>query len=587
MNKHTPTHRQTLAALALFAALAVVFGAPALKNPANWGVIDWDQFLFYSETARQSILEYHQAPLWSPAFCGGNVLLANPQSQFLSPSWLLVLFFGSLLGLKLKIFLMIFVGLGGMYYLCRTLGRSFPASVFGAVVFQLSGTYFAYTANGQQWIQALPLMPWALAFFLDSARERWRVVPAAVFAALMWFEGGIYPFPFALLLMGLCAVFFAGRPRPAALAENFLLVCALAFLLGAVKFLPFLETFASSRRELPLEAHDIVSLRLAWQAFLQADTAAFRGHYHYWEYFGLIGWIPAALAAASLFRFRAEWRWWGVFAVVFLLMLGVSSPLPLWAALHELQFFSSMHVTSRFRMVLLVPIAVLGAGAIDWLRAALAGRRFAGEALAALAVALTIATFFQTVRPVLGRAFILPPRPVERAETFTQRWRLPDYGSSWSMYPAALSGVGTVACYEYFTIPGIPMSGKLIKSGMARPAGSPFYKGEVYLTRAAGTARYTHWSHGRLEIALEAAAPGALIVNQNYDPHWRAWIDGRPARLAPGDDKLLRVRVPAGKHKVTLKYQSRAFAAGAAISLVAWLFAAAAIARGCRKTASE
>lgn len=563
-----------------FLLLAVVFGSPALRDPGNWGIGDWDQFLFYAEAGRKSIVGYGQFPLWAPYFCGGNVLFANPQSQFLSPSFLLILAFGSLLGMKLKIFVAIFVGLTGMYLCARELKFSALASVFAAVVFQLSGTYFAYAANGQQWIQPFALIPFALLFFHRSGRSALWAPAAAMVLALMWFEGGIYPFPFAVLLLGMYAVLFAERGQALTLVVRFLLVLGLTFLLGAVKFMPFMETFSSSSRHLPLEAHDIVSARLLYQIFFESRPDVFGGHYHYFEYFGYVGWLPAALVLLSLLRLRASWRWWVVFAVGFFLVLGVGSPVPLWPLLHEAPFFGSMHVTSRFRILLAVPVAMLAAVSFDWLAALIGERRRWKAVVPAAILLLTIGNLLAVTRPQLARAFVNEPRPFEAGGGFVQHWELPRYGGSWGMYPAALAEVGTVTCYEYFTVPSIGLRGRLVKFGPAAAAGSPFYRGEVFLESGGGAARYLFWSPRRLAVETGAEGAGVLVVNQSYHGNWKVAVDGAAARAMPSKSHLLSVRLAPGRHRVEFRYVSRAFVKGGLISAAAWLVCLLFLVRG-------
>ena len=62
-------------------------------------------------------LEFKQFPLWNPYYCGGNAMLANPQSSFLNPLFIFVLTFGEIIGLKLLIFIYLIIGLFGMFLL--------------------------------------------------------------------------------------------------------------------------------------------------------------------------------------------------------------------------------------------------------------------------------------------------------------------------------------------------------------------------------------------------------------------------------------------------------------------------------------
>lgn len=556
-------------AIALFLIMAAVSTMPIFTSK-GWGVADWDQFLFYAEAGRKSIVEFHQMPLWSPYFCGGNILLANPQSQHLSPSFLLTIIFGAMAGMKIRVALFAFIGLLGMYVFARGQKLSNAACVLAAVVFQLSGTCVAYTAAGQQWIQPLAFLPWAL-FCLDRARcgRQW-VAPAAVFIAAIWLEGGIYPFPFALLLMLLFSVLFAEPGRPFALIGSFVAATGLAFLLGAAKFLPFIDAFSGSARILPLESEDVISAHTLFNMFLSASPRSFSAHYPWFENFGYIGWLPAALAAVSVTQLGKTWKWWALLLVSLLLILGVYSPVPLWPALHGLPFFSSMHVTARFRLVAILPIAIICAVALDRVSRLLGKRKLRGRILTAMVVAVSAVILISVNYRLFSQAFVLQPRPVPKSDVFVQHWRLPDYGASWSMYPAALAGEGTVTCYEFFTISHIPFGGRLSKFGMADPVEKPEYRGEAYLAGKSGAARYVYWSPNRLVVRTESSAPDRLVINQNYDRNWSVSVDAGPGRAASQSGAiLLSAPVPSGPHTVEFTYVSRQFQIGFAVSAFA------------------
>jgi len=79
------------------------------------------------------------------------------------------------------------------------------------------------------------------------------------------------------------------------------------------------------------------------------------------------------------------------------------------------------------------------------------------------------------------------------------------------------------------------------------------YEGDVY------RARYQA-EHATL---LRIATP--------YFPGWQAEVDGRAVNVVPVDVALMGVVVPAGDHELVVRYRSTWFAAGAAISGVAWM----------------
>ena len=63
----------------------------------------------------------------------------------------------------------------------------------------------------------------------------------------------------------------------------------------------------------------------------------------------------------------------------------------------------------------------------------------------------------------------------------------------------------------------------------------------------------TYDSH-RIEFAVQAPAPGIVLINDAYDPDWEVKIDGHPAPLLRADYLLRAVVVPPGPSHVTLDY---------------------------------
>ena len=74
-----------------------------------------------------------------------------------------------------------------------------------------------------------------------------------------------------------------------------------------------------------------------------------------------------------------------------------------------------------------------------------------------------------------------------------------------------------------------------------------------------------------VDAEVEAAAPSIVVISQTWYHDWRAYIDGKPAILLRANYAFQAVQVPAGKHKIHLDYEDRAFETGAAISIPAWL----------------
>ncbi|MBI4767757.1 MAG: hypothetical protein HY787_24705 [Deltaproteobacteria bacterium] len=223
--------------LSFFIGLAFTF--PIFHEPQNWGIQDWDQHLFYHEVPRLTVIEYGQIPLWNPYYCGGTVMLANPQSRLLSPFFILTLIFGTVVGLKIEIFLHIVLGLVGMYLLARYYSLDPLIAWLPPLLFMLSTMFTLNLTVGMTWFLSVAYLPWIFLFYQNSFDHPLYIWATAGFLALMFFEGGAYPLPITFLFLFLYTLGSLSRRRsggsPLIL---FGLSLFITFCLGAIKIFP-------------------------------------------------------------------------------------------------------------------------------------------------------------------------------------------------------------------------------------------------------------------------------------------------------------------------------------------------------------
>jgi hypothetical protein len=70
-------------------------------------------------------------------------------------------------------------------------------------------------------------------------------------------------------------------------------------------------------------------------------------------------------------------------------------------------------------------------------------------------------------------------------------------------------------------------------------------------------ARVVRADRHRFAIAVEAAAPGILVVSETAYPGWTATVDGRPVPLLRANYAFRAVALPAGRHRVEMRFRSR------------------------------
>ena len=74
-------------------------------------------------------------------------------------------------------------------------------------------------------------------------------------------------------------------------------------------------------------------------------------------------------------------------------------------------------------------------------------------------------------------------------------------------------------------------------------------------TGAVGTVEYASYSSKRIEQRVSAAAPGILLLNDQYDSNWKVTVDGKAATLLRCNFLMRGVEVPTGMHTVVWSYE--------------------------------
>jgi hypothetical protein len=71
-----------------------------------------------------------------------------------------------------------------------------------------------------------------------------------------------------------------------------------------------------------------------------------------------------------------------------------------------------------------------------------------------------------------------------------------------------------------------------------------------------------------LRLSVQTAETGMLVLSETYFPEWKAWLDGKPATIYPVDYVLRGVTIPPGEHKLEMRYDPRWFKLGGLASLL-------------------
>ena len=72
----------------------------------------------------------------------------------------------------------------------------------------------------------------------------------------------------------------------------------------------------------------------------------------------------------------------------------------------------------------------------------------------------------------------------------------------------------------------------------------------------------------RFRFEIDAPAPTLAVIAQVHYAPWRAYVNGRPAKIWPANYAFQAVEIPAGRSEVHLVYRDSAFAVGAVLSTI-------------------
>ncbi len=540
----------------LLILITVTFTLPLFKNQYNTGAGDWDFFCFQNEVPRITILKYLQFPLWNPYASGGRPLLADPQAGFISPTFLTTLIFGCVMGLKIKAFIMILVGLIGVYLLSKYYKLSPIAGIISASIFGLSSYISLHVAEGHVVFLPFLLFPLIFLFYLKSI-DNWRYLfLSSALIALIIFDGGIaIPLLITILFLSVYALFYSFQKK--SLTPLVLLICTflVAFGISAIQSIPTMDYLAEHPRTTSLgEKTPLYGL---YYVFLYPNQQLwqnlFPGQAWNWHengaYTGVLPIILFLLGLILFFTRQYPLIITGLF--IFAISLGDLNPYMPWVYLHKLPFFNSVHVPMRFIILFVFSLALIAGFAFDyvWRKVKEHPTRFF---LLLIGLLCIIDLLVVNSKP-FTQPFVNTPPKIDWNNEFQQIWdsNTGRSGAYSSMYYNLLANHGTLNAYNPIYHQASPKS-----------INDEAYKGEVYLEDG-GNAYYKYWSPNKLIVGVNSTNTTRVIINQNYDKGWH--VKGGKAENFNG---LLSAQVPGGVSEITLYYLPTSFVIGAVISLL-------------------
>ena len=538
----------------VLSTIGIVVG-PAFHDIHTLGTHDWDQMESHRYLLYKSIHSYGQFPFWNPYGCGGHPSWAGIESgtTIVSP-WLPFYLFAPLaIALKVEIAGTALISAIGTWMLAGRFTRSAAIRAFCCAVFVVNGRWALQAAAGHTWHLYYAWMPWTLYFFdrasgcgdrpaITAPAVRWRdVVLCGACIAMMVYTGAIYPLPQTVLALGVWSILLALsyrtiRPVAVALASG-----VVGFGLSAPKLIPVLDVVRRYPRL--VDSTEMLDLRGFVVVFTSRDQTfgsrpAPLSPYGWHEWGIYIGWAAflALIAGAIFARSRREMPLKAVGLMLVILGFGAFHEYAPWTLLHLAPIFKSQHVPSRWLYPATLVMALVFASLLERGMIRLRGLRAIGEVVLLACAAWVSLDIARVARLPMAQMFgsHMPTIPARTDEFHTEAHVSNDYQYDGVSYgqaslPSEMANVGQIECMIF---PGLSVFARdphgVIKGMGAKGRGDPAYKGEAYTGSGKGKAELVHFTPNAMTVHVEGATPGdMLVLNQNWDPGWRA--DGSPA----------------------------------------------------------
>jgi hypothetical protein len=566
--------------------------APIFKALDTYGGHDWDPMQAHRYLAVKTIKDFHQFPFWNPYTCGGHTWWGGLESgiNLVSP-WLPVYLLLPLpLAIRIEIAGIGAIGAIGMWALAGRFTKSPGARLLCAAVF-LSTRWSLQASVGHAWHLYYAWVPWALFFFdraLDLSAPRSRspnrdIVMLGVTMAMTVYSGAIYPLPHIALLLAIYALVCARASRSWRPFGVLAAAGALGVAFSAPRLLPIIDTLRRYPRLVDSpETLDLTGLVGVFTTRSE-DPRPGVGPWG-WHEFGIYtGWIPFVAMLAAIFFARHARERAVVAAGAFFLVLGLGrfSEYAPWALMHDyLPVFESQHVPSRWLYPSSMALIVAAVAIVErWMQRMKRPRWWFEVAYLFFAAYLALDIGLEAQRPMVG-AFsrhlltnvdMTTPFHMEKTTPPNLAYDIKDWAPS--SLGVMFGNVGAKDCATFVGLHSYyeDRSGRVEGVG-ARAVGEEGYRGEVYASSGQGFIDILSWSPNAVTVAFRGARVGdQLVLNQNWDPGWRAQGD---AASSYGD--AIATQLQATDGEVTFRYVPRFFVLGcfilfATIALLVWL----------------
>jgi hypothetical protein len=346
---------------------SIIFYLPTFQNPnilVNRGN-DLNQFfwpIFYF--VKNNILHFHQIPLWNNLFFSGTPLLPDPQSPiFYLPNILFLIFKNIDTGFVISIFLHIFIGGIGMYFLAKK-GFNFSkiSSVFCSFLYISSPKLSGYLEAGHYGlITSWSWLPFIFLFtILVTRKPNIRNITLLSFFLALIFYSHILIFAISVISISFLYFYFNKNPIPLL----FLGVICFGFI--AISLIPQLSWQRETTRNLLLNNPDVYPKWLGFKEFIKATLSPILFGYKFiWELdtekiIGL-GLLTSLFSFVGFLKLKLKLKTVTTIIVVAIFLISLNNISPFYSLLIKQNWYILLRVSTRF-WFLITFISILLAG---------------------------------------------------------------------------------------------------------------------------------------------------------------------------------------------------------------------------------
>jgi len=568
-----------------FAIIFVVITLSSIPPLASGNKLNFnDDFFQYAsryEAIRKSLFEYHTFPLRSYWFGGGYPTLGDPEDSTLNPLMLLTVLLGTVRGLKAIAYILLLTGGLSAYALARyVLGYPRWGSLYAGLIFGTCIFVPSRIADGNYNEGYAAFIPLCMLLIGLACRRKKVALLILPFVFYIMLSDGKLQALMAIFYMGIFCLLdvvpvfstFTDGAKKVDLrpVKILILVLAVTFMIGMVRFLPALELINARGG---LKNMDLAFLPKTYEpggvfayTFQQLwQEAVGRSEHHNLV---TIGWVPLALFVISLIFWRKTLPW-GINLLLFVwLILAHNAPADLLKFLWNLPIFSTIYRPYKYFSFQIVLTIAIASGQSFWLLRKLPYRWL--EHICAVILIIAGLWFLYPRMAEVQRDtydFDLPAEfLVQEKEFYNVQGK--DLNRNRKEPPRSvtyynlLRNIGTIDWYTGIPVDEDAMPRYFVDEGNNYIA-NPEYRGEVFFLEKDNTAE-VEFQPNYIIAQVHIKTPDILVVNQNYHRDWHA----NRGELFDRDGLLALQLHEAGSYTIHIRYVPRSFYAGLAISIL-------------------